>query len=46
MKTKNYESPTMETMDVKAEGCLCTSKEVTGFSNETYDMDNISTYTW
>lgn len=45
MKRTEYFSPEMEVIDVKTEGCLCTS-DVKGFSNETYDMDNVETYVW
>ena len=45
MNAKNYESPFVETMELKAEGCLCSS-QIKSFSNEAYDMENISTYQW
>ena len=45
MKRTEYFSPEMEMIDVKTEGCLCTSN-VKGFSNEAYDMDNVETYVW
>ena len=45
MKRTEYLSPEMEVIDVKTEGCLCTS-DVKGFSNEAYDMDNVETYVW
>lgn len=45
MKGTEYLSPEMEILDVKTEGCLCTS-DVKGFSNESYDMDNVTQYVW
>ena len=45
MNTKNYESPFVETMEIKTEGCLCSSQKE-GYSNEAYDMENIDTYQW
>lgn len=46
MKTLDYQSPQVEIIDVKVEGCLCASSKTNGFSNEEFDHDNETVYYW